>query len=128
MMVGTAMAAPGSDTASLGVGAVVVNSCAIGSGSVDFGVLGVAVVPGAGTAGVNGNNDADSGATISIVCTNGASATIKAEAGLHDAGAIRKMISGADSLAYELYTDSGRDTVLNPATIAYTGRGFARDG
>lgn len=125
-MVGTSIAA--TDTANLTVGASVVNACAIGPGTLNFGALGLVVVPGAGTVGVNGDNDADSGATMSVVCTNGASATIGGGLGLNAAGAVRKMISGADLLTYELYADAGRLTVLDntvPGSIAYTGTGAA---
>ena len=124
-MVGTAMAA--TDTANLTVNASVANACAIGPATLNFGALGLVVNAGAGTVGVNGNNDADTGATMSVVCTNGASATIGGDLGLNAMGSVRKMISGADLLSYELYADAGYSTVLDNASgvIAYTGTGAA---
>lgn len=113
------------DTANLAVSATVVNVCAIGPGTLAFGSIGLGVNAGAGTLNPV-NHDADSGSTISIVCTNGASAAITAGAGANSAGSVRKMISGADLLTYELYTDSGRLTALNATNaISYTGTGLA---
>ena len=113
------------DTANLAVSATVVNVCAIGPGTLAFGSLGLGVNAGAGTLNP-ANHDADSGSTISIVCTNGASAAITAGPGANAVGSVRNMISGANVLAYELYTDTGRGTVLNASnSIAYTGTGAA---
>lgn len=122
VMAGSAMAA--TDTANLAVGATVENACAISGGTLAFGTLALEVNAGLGTV-TAANHDADSGTTISIVCTNGASAAITAGLGANAAGSVRKMISGTDLLAYELYTDSGRGTVLDSTTgsISYTGTG-----
>ena len=122
-MAGGALAA--TDTADLAVSATVENACAIGPGALAFGTLGLEVNTGLGTV-TAANHDADSGATISIACTLGASAAITAGAGSNAAGAVRNMISGSDLLAYELYTDAGRGTVLNATnSIGYTGTGAA---
>ena len=123
-MAGTGMAA--TDTANLAVGATVVNACAIGPGSIAFGSHGLPVNAGLGTV-TGANVDADSGTTVSIACTNGASATITGGLGAHAAVAVRRMISGSDFLSYELYADSGHTTVLDTTTgnIAYTGTGAA---
>lgn len=120
-MAGASMAA--TDSADLAVGATVVNACAIGPGTLAFGgALSLAVTAGAGIAGTTAAVDADSGTTISIICTNGATAAITAGPGLN----ARKMISGTDLLPYELYTDTGRLTVLNETnSISYTGTGLA---
>lgn len=122
---GASMAA--TDTADLAVGATVVNACAIGPGTLAFGSALSLAVNANGTAGTTANVDADSGATISIICTTGASAAITAGLGLNAAVSVRKMISGADLLTYELYTDTGRLTVLDTTTgsIPYTGTGAA---
>lgn len=122
---GTSMAA--TDTANLAVSATVVNACAIGAGTLAFGSLSLAVTAGAGTAGTTADVDADSGTSISIICTNGASAAITGDLGLNAVGSVRKMISGSDLLTYELYTSNGRTTVLDTTTgsIAYTGTGSA---
>ncbi|MDM0117584.1 spore coat U domain-containing protein [Variovorax sp. J22R133] len=114
------------DSANLTVGATVENACAIGAGTLDFGTLTLHVNAGLGTV-TQGNHDADSGTSISIACTNGASATIGAGLGAQPAGSVRQMISGSDLLAYELYTSSAYTTVLDGASgvIAYTGTGAA---
>ena len=123
-MAGAAMAA--SDTANLAVSATVENACAISAGTLAFGTLALEVNAGLGTVSA-ANHDADSGSTISIVCTNGASAAITGDLGANATGSVRKMASGANRLAYELYTDSGRGTVLDTSTgaISYTGTGAA---
>jgi spore coat protein U-like protein len=125
VMAGSAMAA--TDAASLTVGATVENACAISSGTLAFGALALGVNAGLGTVAAATDHDADSGTTISIACTLGASAAITADPGLNAAGGVRNMISGSDLLAYELYTSAGRTTVLDESTgsIAYTGTGAA---
>ena len=121
---GTSMAA--TDTANLAVSATVVNACAIGAGALAFGSLSLAVTAGAGTAGTTADVDADSGTSISIICTNGTSAAITGDLGLNAVGSVRKMISGSDLLTYELYTNAGRGTVFNATnSIPYTGTGSA---
>ncbi len=112
------------DTANLAVSATVVNVCAIGPGTLAFGSIGLGVNSGAGT--VNpANHDADSGSTVSVVCTNGTLAAITAGYGANALVVVRRMISGADFLTYELYTDATRLTVLNPVNaISYTGTGL----
>lgn len=125
VMAGASMAE--TDTADLAVSATVVNTCAIGPGTLAFGsALSAAVNAATGAAGTTANVDADSGASISIICTNGASAAITGGAGANAAGSVRKMLSGSDLLPYELYTDSGRTTVFNATnSIPYTGTGAA---
>lgn len=114
--------------ADLAVGATVENACAIGPGTLAFGSNLSMAVNSDGTAGSTANVDADTGTTISIICTTGASAAITAGLGLNAAATtVRKMISGADLLTYELYTSGARTTVLDTTTgsIAYTGTGAA---
>lgn len=119
---GTALAA--TDSANLSVGATVQNACAIGPGTLSFGSnLALAVTAGAGTIGSTAAVDADSGTSVEVVCTLGATAAITGDFGANFAGSVRKMISGTDLLTYELYTTTGRTTILNPASIAYTGTG-----
>ena len=123
-MAGGAWAA--TDTSNLAVSAAVENVCAIGSGALSFSTLKLGVTPGAVT--VSGNDhDFDTGSTISVVCTNGATAAITAGLGLGAVVTARKMKSGSDLLGYELYTAAGRTTVLDAATgsIAYSGTGAA---
>ncbi|MDQ0586625.1 spore coat U domain-containing protein [Variovorax paradoxus] len=124
VMAGASMAA--TEEANLTVGATVVNACAIGPGTLAFGGALSAAVASAGTAGTTADVDADSGTSISIICTNGASAAITGGGGANAVGSVRNMLSGADLLPYELYTSSGRATVFNATnSIAYTGTGAA---
>ena len=124
-MAGGAWAA--TDTSNLAVSAAVENVCAIGSGALSFSTLKLGVNAGAGTLTAGANHDFDTGSTISVVCTNGATAAITAGLGSNAAASSRKMISGTDLLGYELYTATGRTTVLDAATgsIAYSGTGTA---
>ena len=114
------------DTSSLAVSATVQKVCAIGSGALSFATLQLGVNPGAGT--VTGvNHDFDTGSSISVVCTNGATAAVTAGLGSNPASttAGRQMKSGSDMLSYELYTTTGRTTVLDASAgaITYTGTG-----
>lgn len=115
------------DSSTLTVGATVQNNCAIGNGSLSFGTRTLAVTKGAGTAGTIADIDADSGTSISIICTLGATATINADTGANASAGVRRMLSGSDYLAYQLYTDADRSTVLDTTTgsIGYTGTGAA---
>lgn len=112
-----------SDSANLGVGAVVNNVCAIGGGYLDFGNASILVASGAGTRGAN--SPLNAAQTVPVICTNGATAQINADFGLYAAGDIRRMASGSNRLVYQLYTDNTRTTVLDTTTgaINYTGIG-----
>lgn len=130
VMAGSAMAATTTDTANLTVSATVENACAISAGALAFGTMKLGVNAGAGTLGTQSDKNGDTGGSISVVCTTGASATITAGMGLNGGGTARVMKSAAnDLLAYELYTDSGRGTVLGTPSsgtgISYTGTGSA---
>ncbi|MBC7548515.1 MAG: spore coat protein U domain-containing protein [Polaromonas sp.] len=130
-MAGSAMAAI--DTANLVVNATVLTNCAIGAGVIEFGpALQIVTNKGLGTLGSTANVDADSGTTISVICTNGSSATITANAGVNPSnvigGADRAMKNSVttDYLSYDLYTASARTTKLSTVnSIAYTGTGLA---
>ncbi|MFT5644138.1 MAG: spore coat protein U-like protein [Janthinobacterium sp.] len=124
MTIAGASFAQSTDSSTLGTSATVENACAIGSGAAAAGTLTLDVNAGAGT--VNATNiDFDSGTSISIACTIGASAQITAGLGNNaGVGTTRSMLSGTDTLAYELYADAVRATVLNGTNgIAYTGTG-----
>lgn len=114
------------DTANLAVSARVENACAIGPGTLDFGTLALDVNAGLGTV-TGANHDASTGSSISIACTKDAAASITAGLGSNASSSIRRMDSAGDKLAYELYTSTLRDTVLDTTTgsIAYTGTGEA---
>jgi spore coat protein U-like protein len=121
-MGGMVMAA--NDSANLGVAATVENTCAIGPGTLGFGTLRLGVTTGAGTVAPS-NVDKDSGTSVAVVCTNGASATIGGGLGANADSSTRRMISGTDHLPYQLYTSADRTTALDTSdgVIAYQGTG-----
>lgn len=96
------------DTSNMSVSASVSDVCVISAGALSFG----AYDPVSGAA-VNGT------ATLSVACTEGASADVTLDQGANpDSGGgstaaapLRQMISGSDLLAYTLFQDSGRTTV-----------------
>lgn len=120
-----AHAAGATDSADLTVNATVLNACAISTGTLNFGSnLKLAVNAGLGTLGTTSDVTADTGSTVKVVCTSGASATVTAGDGANPADGVRQMASGTDRLAYDLYTTSGRTELLTGATsIPYTGSG-----
>jgi spore coat protein U-like protein len=123
-MAGGAWAA--TESGNLAVGATVQNACAIGPGSLSFGTNLKLAVAANGTIGTTDAVDGDSGSTISIICTNGAEATITGDAGANNSGG-RRMVAGAgEYLAYALYTDALAGTELGAVPlsgIAYNGTG-----
>jgi spore coat protein U-like protein len=126
-MASAAMAA--TDGSTLAVSATVLNNCAISNGTIAFSTIQLATNKGAGTIGTTAAAAANSGSTISVICTNGASAAITGGVGTNGSGAVRKMlggVSGAELLTYELYSDSLQTSVFNTSnSIAYTGTGLA---
>jgi spore coat protein U-like protein len=113
------------ETANLSVSATVQTVCAISDGTLPFGNISP-VINGDATVATPANVDLDSGATVEVACTNGATGTITADSGLNADGALRRMRLGVttDYLPYELYTSAARSTVLNDTNaISYTGKG-----
>ena len=110
-------AAAGSQNANLGVSATVNAKCTISTTALAFGsidTLSAAAVTGTGG--------------VAIACTNGSTWTATADVGA-GAGATfasRRMTSGANTLAYSLYTDAGHTTVWGNGTSStgtFTGTG-----
>jgi spore coat protein U-like protein len=123
-MAGAAMAA--TDGSTLAVSATVLNNCAISNGTIAFSTIQLATNKGVGTIGTTAAAAANSGSTISVICTNGATAAITGSVGANGSGAVRKMKAGAEFLTYELYSDSAQGTVFNTLNpIAYAGTGLA---
>ena len=100
------------------VSATVVNKCTVTASTLNFGAsvgLLTSAVPATTTLGVQ--------------CSNGTPYNVGLDAGLNGGGNInaRKMVQGADSIAYQLYQNSGRTTVwgntVGTNTIAGTGTG-----
>ena len=112
------------ETANLATSATVQNACAIGVGAATTGTISLDVNDGLGTVNATPTSF-NSGESINIVCTIGATAAITAGLGANAAGSVRNMLSGTDKLAYELYTTADLATVLDTTTgsIPYTGTG-----
>lgn len=102
IMSGAAVA--GTATQDLSVSADIAASCEFGeAASLPFGTLTVSDL-------ADGKNETTA-ASVKITCTN---TTVAAK--LYG-GATREMINGANTLAYEVYTDAGRTTALGTAAL-----------
>lgn len=124
----TAPAQAAEATANLGVSATVIANCAISTAPVAFGDYDPAVA--------NASAALDGAGTVTLTCTSGASATVtlgqgaNADTGSTDAAPVRRMASGANHLAYQLYSDSAGGTVWGNTAltgVAHTGTGSAVD-
>lgn len=128
LFVASAAAFAGTDTSNLTVSATVDANCTIdASGGVAFGTYDP--VSANSATGIDLDN---SSSTISTTCTTGSAATItlgqgaNADTGSTDSAPLRQMISGADLLSYNLYTDSAGGTVWDNVTgVDVTGTGAA---
>jgi spore coat protein U-like protein len=112
------------DTASstLGVSATVTENCTVSTAPVAFGSVNTLS---------GGNVDATGGVTVT--CTNGTPWAAAASAGTGSGAsmATRKMVSGANTLNYTLYTNAARTSVwgdgtASTATVANTGTGSSQ--
>ncbi len=111
------LAATATDT--FDVTASVIDACQITAADHSFGSY----------SSISGSN-LDATSSINILCTNGTSYDVELNAGTTVGGAIaaRLLTDGANTLAYNLYTTSGRTTVWGDgtgasATVAGTGSG-----
>jgi spore coat protein U domain-containing protein, fimbrial subunit CupE1/2/3/6 len=105
-------------TGNLSVSANVVNACTVSDGTLNFG----AYDP------LSGSN-LDQTGSFDVRCTNGGSAAIKLDQGLHGTGSLdapaRRMTDGGGNyLDYQLFSDVDRAVAWEGATgIDYTGTG-----
>ncbi len=112
-----ASASAATNTADLAVSATVTTTCSISTTPLAFGNYD----PVAGTL-------VDATATVTVACTQGATATVTLGQGAHAGGGstndapVRRMTSGANALSYALYSDSGRQTVWGNSAL--TGVGY----
>lgn len=98
---GQAVAA-GSANSNLGVSASVVDNCTISSVPVAFGTY--------DTIGANATAPLTANGSVTVLCTNGATASVALGQGVNPIGnvpvtPVRQMASGADMLGYTLYSD-----------------------
>lgn len=104
-------------TANVAVGANVAANCEVNAGSVAFGTYDPLGAHDAGNLDVDGS--------FTLRCTRGTPAVISLGDGLHYSSG-RRMHSGSDYLAYDLFTTAGRSTVWNASnTVAYNSTGKA---
>lgn len=102
----------GTATTTFGVSGTVVPTCSVSAAPMSFG----ATIPGSISANV------DATTTITATCATGSSYSVSLNAGL-GAGATfatRRMTSGANTLAYSLFLDSGRTDVWGDGVAGTT--------
>jgi spore coat protein U-like protein len=110
-----------STTSTFAVQATIAATCTINSAStLNFGTLGVLA------------SNTDQTSTIQVACTNTTPYNIGLDPGTGTGAtvAVRKLTSGANTVNYTLYSDSGRTTVwgntVSTDTVAATGNGVAQ--
>jgi spore coat protein U-like protein len=117
------MASAATDTDTFDVTVTVIAACGISATDHDFGTYD-ALSP----------SPLDSTSTISVTCTSGASYSVALNAGTTGGGTIpaRLMTDGANTISYNLYTNSGYGTVWGDGTggssdVTGTGSGSVQD-
>ena len=91
------------DQATMQVSAVIVPACTIGAGTVAFGGYDPIVA--------NATTPLDAQGTFQVACTRNTTYAVGLGLGSFASGSTRQMASGAQRLAYELYSDPGRTAV-----------------
>lgn len=110
-------------TTTFGVSATIVDSCSVSATALGFG--NVDPVSLAGTA-------VDATTTVDVTCANGTAYDVGLDAGTASGATVttRQMTSGANTLNYALYSDSGRTTnwgnTVATDTVTGTGDGTAQ--
>lgn len=113
-------------TGSMGVQATVSSACSVSASTLNFGA---AIDPLSASVPIHVNT------SLSVQCTNTTPYTVALDAGTNAGGpgnfSARAMSSGANTLAYQLYTDVGRTTVwgdgtASSSTVSGTGSGSAQ--
>jgi spore coat protein U-like protein len=90
------------------VSAIIAPACTIGAGTLAFG--------GYDPIGVNAATPLDAQGTFQVACTRNTVYAVGLGPGSFASGATRQMASGAQRLAYELYSDPGRTAVWSGAS------------
>ncbi len=97
------LAQAGSISANLNVSATVTDNCIISTADLAFGAYDPIVT--------NASSPKDSTGTVNITCTSGAVTNVELDTGANASGSTRRMKAGSNYLTYEIYQDSGRNTV-----------------
>ena len=96
----------GTATSNVAVSATVSQVCTIQNATLGFGAY--------DPVSANATTDLTGTASLVVACTKGATGvTISLDNGLHVSGSQRQMASGANSLQYNLFQDSGHATAWN---------------
>jgi len=100
------------------VTATVISSCTVSGTTLNFGnTIDSLATP----------TPVDATSTLTVTCSNTMPYTVSLNAGANAGGAsnfgTRKMKSGSNTLAYQLYTDTGRSTVWGDGTASSTSAG-----
>lgn len=112
-------ASAGSSTGTIGVSLNVAAACAVNGGSTTAGALGqIGTLSFPDQSGVFGNVDAavvpSAGAGgVSVLCSPGLQPSLTVGSGANDSGGVRRLKSGANNVAYRLYTDAGRSQEIS---------------
>ena len=96
-----AMASAASTSATFTVTATVVDACSVSATNLAF-----------GTYNPNLPTDTAATSTLSVNCTLGTPYTVSLDSGAHALGSSRRMASGSNRLAYELYRDAAATLVF----------------
>jgi spore coat protein U-like protein len=110
-MAASSVALAGTATGSFQVNATVISSCTVSGALLNFGS---SIDPLAAASPL------DATSSLTVQCTNTTPYSVSLNAGLNAGSATafsnRRMVSGAHTLGYQLYTDNGRSTVWGDGT------------
>ena len=119
------LAQAATSTANLSVTATVTANCTVTTSALSFGAY--------DPVNVNLSTPLLGSGTVSVRCTNGASATIELDQGANPASGstgaspLRRLKSGSNFLSYSLFSDGARSVVWatgGPQSVAHTGTGL----
>lgn len=112
----------GTSNGTIGVAMNISSACAVNGGSATSGSLGqLGSIQFADQPGIFGDVDAamvasNAGNAVSVLCSPGLTPTMTIGSGAHDANSVRNLQSGANKVAYRLYSDAAR---TNEITIGH---------
>ncbi|SEL83830.1 Spore coat protein U (SCPU) domain-containing protein [Roseateles sp. YR242] len=110
-------------TTTFQVTATVISACTVSGSSLNFGNT---------LDSLSSSTPVDATSTVSVSCSNTTPYTVSLNAGANAGGASnyasRTMKSGSDTLAYQLYLDSGRSTVWGDGTSSSSAKNGTGSG
>ena len=117
-LVAAGSASAATTTTTFPVTATVATNCLVSASALAFGTY------------TQGNGNVNQTSTVSVNCSLGTTFNVGLNAGATPAATVttRKMLNGANQLAYTLFSDTGRTTnwgnTVGTDTVARTGNGF----